>query len=246
MTIFQALGLLKRWYMVRDSMSKSKLSPTVKKEFQNWRNSLTPSVEITTTKTATNLHVHLSEYPEVALVLHFLKEEKKYRKSLTVAKALAEYFERHLELSPEEFEKLLKPAPTLRQLENMVKDYCKIVKRDVNKEILAVVYYDWEKERDIVHRVKVFLENSLEYGFTDLVKWELEEIRKLQVKIHYGLFGEILDLYSDFSREWSTRAYHDKKFRRKLDNLTKIVFKAERIATEIQISVESYLKSRKT
>lgn len=227
-------------------LSESKLSPTVKKEFRNWKTKLSPSVEIATTKTATNLHVHLSEYPEVALILHFLKEKKKYRKSLIVAKALGEYFERHLELSSEEFEKLIKPAPTLKQLENMVKGYCKIVKREVNKDILAVIYYDWEKERDKVHRVQVFLENTFKSGYTDMIKHDLERVKELQAKIHYGLFGDILDLYGDFSREWFTRKLHDKKFCRKLDNLTKILSKAERIATEIQISVESYLKSGKT
>ena len=228
--------------MVRDLLSKPKLSPTMKKEFQNWKAKLSPSIEITTTKTAKNLHVHLSEYPELALILHFLKEEKKCRKSLIVGKALAEYFERHLGLSPEEFEKLIKPPPTLEQLEKMVKGYCRIVRRELSNEILAVIYYEWEKEKDIVHQVKVFLKNTLEFGYTDMNKWDLENIRKLQAKIHYGLFGKILDLHSDFSTEWFTRKLHDKKFRWKLDNLTKILSKAEKVIKDIQQSKERYLK----
>lgn len=90
--------------------------------------------------------------------------------------------------------------------------------------------------------MRVFLENTFKGGYTDIVKYELEKIRGLQAKIHYGLFGDILDLYSDFSREWFTRKLHDKKFRRKLDNLTKILSKAEKVITDIQQSKETYLK----
>ena len=218
---------------------------TLEYEFKQWLESLKHSQLIAKRRTATDLHCSLASYFEEALRLQFLQDEKKKKKGFIVGEALKEYLPRWFEIPAAEFEKLVKPTYTLKQIENMVKDYCKIVKREVNKEILAVIYYDWEKERDIVHRVKVFLENTFKVGYTDITKHELEKIRELQAKIHYGLFGDILDLHSDFSLEWFTRKLHDKKFRRKLDNLTKILSKAEKVVADIQLSKESYLKSGK-
>lgn len=123
-------------------MSEPKLSPSVKSKLKKWRNNLKLSKgfkEVDTTRTATDLHVRLAKYPEVALTLHYIcnvyREDWKHYKHIFVGEALAEYFERHLGLSPEEFEKLIKPAPTLEQLEKMVKGYCKIGKR---REILSI------------------------------------------------------------------------------------------------------------
>lgn len=232
-------------------MSEPKLSPTVRHKLTKWRERLRSkkgNVENETIRTATDVHIRLTKYPEVALTLHFLcyeyrKDWKRYQ-HIFVGKALAEYFAKYLGLSVEEFEKLMKPTLTLKDLKSKVKEYCDVVISP--KTISKVIYYDWEQEKTDIHEVKVFVEKTLEVGFTDLTKWQLEEIKKLQARKHYGLFGQILDFYDSIGIEFFNKVYHEEKTRRKFSKLIKILSKAERTVKEIQLSVESYLKSGKT
>jgi len=226
-------------------MSEPKLSPSVKSEFKKWRRDLKLSAgskEDDTTRTATDLHVHLKKFPELALMLHFLKEEKISEKHIIVGKALGEYFTKYLGLSVEEFEKMIKPTLTLKDIKGKVKEFCEVV--ICPETISKVIYHDWKQEKKYIQDVRVFVKNTLEFGFTDITKLDLEKVKKLQAKKHYGLFGKILDFYDTIGIEFFNKVYHEEKTHRKFSKLIQILSKAEKIVTEIQLSVESYLKGK--